>query len=406
MGVIPSKVVLQKVESVPPLSAAVAKLCELIQKPDVDGNEIVDVISKDVALTGKLLGMANSAYYGHSQEVGTAREALLIMGLTDIRNKALSTSVLEMKIGDPTKGGPLTQMELWRHSIAAATIATEVARLLRCDEPEEAFVGGLLHDVGRLIFIGFFSETYSTVLQKAATDAKPIQVLEQEAFGISGPDVARALGRRWQIPTELMNMVSRYANPLTAQSLGTNEGRLVASVRVGDHLARLMGVGSDGNPYLELDFLHVVHRDWLSSEDLQQLLVDSPEQIRMLEMSLGLAATESERPQPATSSNIAGVLIENSQVRSVVELALRALGCRLAPVNEASVAQLAFGLVVVDEQASPAIAETLAQRNIVTLNVSAWCREQAGGDPPSRLSASHLREWLSPKPAAAPAAAN
>ena len=97
----------------------------------------------------------------------------------------------------------------------------------------------MIHDVGKLVFLGFFPELYADILKKAGACEKPLLVLEQEVFAINHAEVGRSLCRRWQLPDELLGIVSRNHLPVTVKRPSSEIDHMIYVVRVADQLGRI-----------------------------------------------------------------------------------------------------------------------------------------------------------------------
>ena len=92
--------ILQKIHLIPPLPAAVERLCEMVQDPEVDGNEVAKVLSVNEVLTSRILRVANSTFYGLSQKIGTVSQAIVVLGLQGVKSLALGVTVFGFRIGN------------------------------------------------------------------------------------------------------------------------------------------------------------------------------------------------------------------------------------------------------------------------------------------------------------------
>jgi len=141
-----------EVDGIPSLPEAVSAVVSLVNDEESSAAQICEVVQKDIGLTAKLLQVANSAYYSFPNRVGSLQLAVSLLGMTEVRNIVLSATVVGMF--KSVKGGPfLSFRELWAHSVNCAVAARTIATQVEALNPEEAFVGGLLHDVGMVVLI-------------------------------------------------------------------------------------------------------------------------------------------------------------------------------------------------------------------------------------------------------------
>src|SRR5438477_12916018 len=132
--------------SLPSLPSIAMQVLDLAQKADVDIAEIARIISKDPALSGKILRTVNSSFYGRSQHVSTISHALVILGLQSVKTLVLGFSLVTALKGGAVRG--FKHLTYWRRSIYAATAARTLASKVRVVQQEESFLAALLMDIG------------------------------------------------------------------------------------------------------------------------------------------------------------------------------------------------------------------------------------------------------------------
>src|SRR5947208_10841264 len=135
--------------NLPSLPAIALQVLQLAQREDVDISEIARAISKDPALSGKILKTVNSSFYGRAQAVSTISHALVILGLQSVKSLVLGFTLVKSLGGGRGKG--FKHLHYWRRSIYAATAARSAAAKLLLVQQEEAFLAALLQDIGMLV---------------------------------------------------------------------------------------------------------------------------------------------------------------------------------------------------------------------------------------------------------------
>jgi len=214
-------------KNLPTIPAVLAKILELSDSVDANGKDLIAVVEKDQALTGKMLRLANSAFFGQNRRVATIWRAVLLLGFGTVRNLALG-----VKVWDTLSTGIPRQRveELWAHAVAVGGTAKTLAGKLRSGDPDEAFTAGLLHDVGRLVLAMRFKDDYWTVT-KGVAEREPVETLEREAFGIDHAEVGGWMLEAWALPPAIVEQVrSHHANlnrPASMTAIGLAD-RLVA----------------------------------------------------------------------------------------------------------------------------------------------------------------------------------
>src|SRR5205085_11958572 len=167
----------------PSLPAIAVQVLDLAQKADVDIAEIAHLISKDPALSTKILRTVNSSFYGRSQHVSTISHALVILGLQSVKTLVLGFSLVNNLSKSKGKGG-FKHLHYWRRSIYSATAARIIATKINHVQQEESFLASLLKDIGMLVLDQVLGEPYGEIYVKANSHLELVTV-EQEALGMT-----------------------------------------------------------------------------------------------------------------------------------------------------------------------------------------------------------------------------
>lgn len=224
---------------VPTLPAIVARVLEILNNPNSSAEAAARLIGKDLALSAKVLRLANSAFYGIPRSISSVDQAIVILGFQTVRSLVMSASVIKI-LG---KGrGKLDRRAVWRHSVATAlatrVVVRKVGRRLGLDV-EAAFMSGLLHKIGVLILDGAETAEYSKVLSEAsAEEALPLPTLERLHLEVDHPTVGGMLADRWGLPEELRDPIAFHLNPTASKS----QKELAAVVQLASHLAEGSGM--------------------------------------------------------------------------------------------------------------------------------------------------------------------
>src|SRR5580704_11899888 len=160
--------------SLPSLPSIAMQVLDLAQKADVDIAEIARIISKDPALSGKILRTVNSSFYGRSQHVSTISHALVILGLQSVKTLVLGFSLVTNLAKSKSKG--FKHLTYWRRSIYSATAARTIAIKINLVQQEEAFLASLLQDIGMLVLDQVVGAQYSEICDKATTHSDLVKI--------------------------------------------------------------------------------------------------------------------------------------------------------------------------------------------------------------------------------------
>jgi diguanylate cyclase (GGDEF)-like protein len=191
--------------SLPSLPTIAVQILDLAGKPNVDLAEIARVISKDPALSTKILRTVNSSFYGRSQHVGTISHALVILGLQSVKTLVLGFSLVTSL--SRNKGTGFDHLKYWRRSIFAATAARTLAAKINLVQQEEAFLAALLQDIGMLVLYQVLGPQYNEISAKSSNHSELV-THEAEALQMTHADVGGLLAEQWKLPPILGNTVS------------------------------------------------------------------------------------------------------------------------------------------------------------------------------------------------------
>ncbi len=226
-----------KIESFPSMPFAVSKILSYADNPDVNVSEIEETVRFDPGLTANILKMVNSAYFGLLAEVGSIKQAVVLLGmkrLVQIVMASCMPAIMNKKI----TGYDLPPGELWRHSIAVSVAAEALAKELNITSTEEVFTAALLHDVGKLILGEFVQEDISRI-EEEALKGKPFQMAEDEVLGTDHCKVGADVLKNWHLPNEIVNAVLWHHAPDDSDT----SSRLTDIVHVADVLCLMIGIG-------------------------------------------------------------------------------------------------------------------------------------------------------------------
>ncbi len=222
-----------------PTLPVVARKILLAAEDDRSSHRILaGIVSRDQALTAKVLGLANSAYYGLRSEVRTLNHALSIIGSTMLRQLSLCAFVK-----DRWKSGGGSREDFWQHSIAVAYAASFLAEKSGKASPDEAFCVGLLHDIGVLVLDTEFPQEYATVHASLSKEGGAREAVERAMLGIDHLQAGVWLAERWQLPQSVVDAIADHHGE---GDEGGGTDTLADIVRVSDRVAQSMQMGLIG----------------------------------------------------------------------------------------------------------------------------------------------------------------
>ena len=232
--------VARNIGDLPALPTIVLALLASFDDPDVDISRLADTISHDQALTARTLRAANSSFYGLSAKVKTINQAIMMLGFDSVRTLVAAGAIVNL-----LPAGHGTQLDLaqfWRHSMATAVCSRNVARRTRLN-PEQAFLGGLLHDIGRLVLATRFPRQYGAALAwRNEHDAWQVDA-EQQVLGMTHQQVGLMLAEAWQFPPLIQRAIGFHHAPAV-----DDLGDLPSIVHVANTIVHALDLGGGDAP--------------------------------------------------------------------------------------------------------------------------------------------------------------
>ncbi|MCB1903609.1 MAG: HDOD domain-containing protein, partial [Gammaproteobacteria bacterium] len=195
VGLSNNKIQKYDVGQIPSIPHVLLKLIEACHAVDVSFEELSDIIQKDAGLCAKVIAVANSPAYAQWNDVKDFNRLLVVLGLNTIKTIAITTAVHQFFSQFNTEMGRWVG-GFWRHSLSCAYAAKLLARLTGYEPADEAYLAGLLHQVGQLVLLKKEPDQYPELLLNAQND-RELTGLERELFGISGNEVGAQLVHDW-----------------------------------------------------------------------------------------------------------------------------------------------------------------------------------------------------------------
>lgn len=190
------------------------KVRAALDDPDVSIPEVADVIATDPSLTAALLRLANSAFYGYARKIDTIGRAVSLIGLEQVHDLVLATSVTSMFSG--IRPQRMDMGRFWRDSVRRGLLAKEAAQLVRGVSAERLFVSGLLGDAGHLVMYVAVPDLMALVLDTPAGEGESLVDVERRIIGCDFAEVGAALTASWQLPVSFGVIIGSQLQPESA----------------------------------------------------------------------------------------------------------------------------------------------------------------------------------------------
>jgi HD-like signal output (HDOD) protein len=216
----------------------------VLKDPQSNLLNLGEVIEKDPDLTARLLRLGNSSFYGFPSRLETVSEAISLIGVQQVQDLIVASSVVEVFAGVSPEF--VDMKSFWQHSIACGIGARLPAVARRVPKPDKFFVGGLLHDIGRLVLFSQSPQKTQQIFQLYRSKRMLLRDAEAQVLGFNHAEIGKALLRYWGYPANLIHAVSYHHFPMAAGAF-LNEA---ACVHVADYLANAMQLGSSGERFI------------------------------------------------------------------------------------------------------------------------------------------------------------
>jgi putative nucleotidyltransferase with HDIG domain len=235
---------LDKIKEIPTLPTIVFELNQHLQNPETSITRVSETIEKDQAMALKILKLVNSAFYGFRTKVSDVKNAVVLLGFNAVRNAIISVSVINA-LPKTLLFQDFEMIEFWKHSLAVAVTSKNIAQKSGGESADNCFVGGLLHDVGKVIMAQYFTDEFTKVWTRMQNEYLPFYDAEQKELPVDHTKIGAYLADRWQLPTGLTDAIRWH------HDFQPDNGN--AGFMINIHLADLLVNSYDENPDCNLD---------------------------------------------------------------------------------------------------------------------------------------------------------
>ena len=237
--------VVARMDDFPTLPTIYTQLMELMANSRSTVQDLAEVIMKDQSSTTKILKVVNSPVYALKQRVTNISQAIFYLGFKEVKNIVLALSVLDV-FSKISANIDFDIQDLWKHSIAVGVISKVLGMYYGERNTEDYFVCGIIHDIGILFFLKYFSKTFQKVVLKTIELNVPLAEVERRVFGLSHHHVGDMIAKKWNLPI-LLRKTIRYQH---IGSVNTKVESLVASVHLANIIANMMNIGYMHDSYI------------------------------------------------------------------------------------------------------------------------------------------------------------
>lgn len=270
------KVFQKKIADLPTISAVANQINLAVKNESLSATALGEIISRDPALTSKVLKLSNSAYYGLVREVDTLTRAITVLGFETIKNLALTVSIFRAFC---TKDGQqlIDFKGLWYHSlgtaVAAKALCNKTWSLLQ-DETlaEQAFLCGIIHDIGKIAMAQCLPTEMAQVFERMREGGIPEYEAEKEIIGFSHQRAGQALADAWNFPEEYLKVIRQHHAPNLTSSVTPITAQLIMAVYIGNKIAKALHLGESTDPLAAKITPEDLKKIGISNKDLPGLV--------------------------------------------------------------------------------------------------------------------------------------
>ncbi|MBW1740911.1 MAG: HDOD domain-containing protein [Deltaproteobacteria bacterium] len=220
---------LDRIQEIPTLPTVALKVNKMLQDYDTSIKTLSKTIEKDQAMVSKILRLVNSAFYGFQSRINNIPHAVTILGFNTVRNAVISVSIIDTFSEKGAFEG-FNVTDFWKHSVAVAVTSRYLAEKTRLAIPDESFVAGLLHDVGKVVLAQHFKEFFGQVWESMHKDDLSFYEAEKKLLPANHAQIGAHLAKRWHLPAGLIDAM-RYHHAVRKTAYNLN---LLISVHVAD----------------------------------------------------------------------------------------------------------------------------------------------------------------------------
>jgi len=303
------ELILRQLDALPTLPAVAARLLQLTADEQADAHEVVRLVTSDPALTAKVLSLCRAADKGVRHEVITVERAVVLLGFTTIRNTVLSLKVFEHfgpaspkarpadELADANEPEPFDRAGLWTHALAVGILAELVAKAHPGQEdlsPDQAFVCGLLHDIGKLALDQVLPRSYARVVEVCKNKRCSIAEVERQIVGIDHHTAGKRLAEHWGLPHVIQDCIWLHGSPYEALP-NLAHRRMIGLVALCDAIVRRQMLGFSGSQIVAIDTDQLVERLGLSAKAVESATAELYGELEQRGQAMGLHDTPSHQ---------------------------------------------------------------------------------------------------------------
>lgn len=238
----PQKIVTDAVNSISHIATLpeiTVKIIELVENPRSTAQDLHKLISNDPALVARILKVVNSAFYGLPGQISNINRAIVLLGLNAVKNIVIAASLAKLFRGGRVSPH-FSAQDLWTHSISVGVMSRMLVSKINNSLPDEAFLAGLIHDLGILVELQALRDPLVEVVERAAREPGRYIDIETQVMGVDHQALGAGLTNKWKFPRSFQYVTGFHHNPM---SLAPECRWMACVIHVADHVCCREGMG-------------------------------------------------------------------------------------------------------------------------------------------------------------------
>jgi HD-like signal output (HDOD) protein len=199
------EITIMTASDLPTIPVVAMKVMQLIESESATAEELAKVVASDPAVAARVLKISNSSFYGCQRQIQTLSHAIVVLGSATLKSLVVAASVKQVY-----QPYGLTEKMLWEHSFGAGLASRMIARETRMASEEEAFLGGLFHDIGKIIMNTMNKQQFQDVMQRCYNDGLTFEEAERQLYPYTHAEVGGLVIKKWNFPDMLMHAVLNH----------------------------------------------------------------------------------------------------------------------------------------------------------------------------------------------------
>ncbi len=234
--------ILSKLADIKSFPQFVLETMKKLNDPSSSAADVAKSLSRDEGLVLRVLKLANSAAYGMTRKISSISEAISLLGYKSISNMILAAEVYS-SMDKGLSGYALDRGELWRHSLMVAYASRHLAQVTKKVNTEDAYVGGLLHDIGKVILNDYVRFGYGIIVKMVEEKHIPFTEAESSVLGFDHAMIGSVLVERWEMPESYRFAVEYHHKPNDLPEDKAQYQPLLDVVSVANAVCLMLGIG-------------------------------------------------------------------------------------------------------------------------------------------------------------------